>query len=44
MVTADTEPVAVEKRLPWFREHTPDRRPMWVLDVDGQVAAWLSFH
>jgi phosphinothricin acetyltransferase len=36
--------VSVASRLPWFRSHTPDRRPFWVAeDVDGSVCAWLSF-
>ena len=44
MVTADTAPVSVESRLPWFRSHTPDRRPFWVAeDAGGAVCAWLSF-
>jgi phosphinothricin acetyltransferase len=44
MVTADTAPVTVESRLPWFRSHTPDRRPFWVVqDESGTILAWLSF-
>ena len=44
MVTADTAPVTVESRLPWFRSHTPDRRPVWIVeDESGAVCAWLSF-
>lgn len=44
MVTADTSPVTVASRLPWFRSHTRDRRPFWVdEDADGAVCAWLSF-
>ncbi len=42
MVTADTEPVTVDSRLPWFREHTKDR-PLWVVEDDGEILAWLSF-
>ena len=43
MATADTEPVSVESRLPWFREHTPDARPLWVMEADGAIAGWFSF-
>ncbi len=43
MVTADTEPVSVESRVPWFEEHTPTFRPLWVVEAEGRVAAWLSF-
>lgn len=44
MVTADTEPVSVESRLPWFREHDPLTRPLWVVqERAGNVCAWMSF-
>jgi phosphinothricin acetyltransferase len=43
MVTADTEPVAVESRNHWFEAHLPSSRPLWVVDREGRVAAWLSF-
>ena len=44
MVTADTSPVSVASRRDWFRSHTPDRRPFWVVeDPAGGVGAWLSF-
>ena len=44
MVTADTSPVSVASRLPWFQSHSPERRPLWVAeDAAGTVCAWLSF-
>jgi L-amino acid N-acyltransferase YncA len=43
MVTADTEPVTVESRHAWFAEHTPERRPLWVVEDNGQVIGWLSY-
>lgn len=43
MVTADTEPVTVESRLPWFYAHTPASRPLWVAELDGRIAGWISF-
>ena len=42
-VTADTEPVLLESRIPWFEAHTPAMRPLWVAEIDGHIAAWLSF-
>jgi L-amino acid N-acyltransferase YncA len=42
-VTADTEPVSVASRQAWFDEHTPQRRPLWVAERDGQVIGWLSY-
>jgi L-amino acid N-acyltransferase YncA len=43
MVTADLEPVSVESRVPWFEQHDPDTRPLWVVERGGDVVAWLSF-
>jgi L-amino acid N-acyltransferase YncA len=42
IVSADTEPVSVEQRLPWFYEHDPARRPIRVAEEDGEVVGWLS--
>jgi phosphinothricin acetyltransferase len=43
LATADTEPVSVASRLPWFAEHTPGRRPLWVAESEGVIVGWLSF-
>jgi len=43
LVTADLAPVSVESRERWFEEHQPGRRPLWVIERDGAIAAWLSF-
>jgi L-amino acid N-acyltransferase YncA len=43
MVTADTEPVSVESRRTWFREHDPKSHPIWVAEDGGEIAGWLSF-
>ena len=42
-VTADTEPVSVESRVKWFEEHSPGCRPLWVVEIEGRIAGWLSF-
>jgi L-amino acid N-acyltransferase YncA len=42
--TAQLDPVSVEARLPWFREHSPESYPLWVAVIDGEIAGWLSFH
>jgi L-amino acid N-acyltransferase YncA len=43
LATADTEPVTVEQRTPWFRDFDPARRPLWVAEGgDGRVRGWLS--
>lgn len=43
MVTADLEPVSVESRIPWFEQHTPCQRPLWVMEYDRSICGWLSF-
>ncbi|GHD64403.1 GNAT family N-acetyltransferase [Jeongeupia chitinilytica] len=43
IVTADTEPVSVASREAWFAEHTADFRPLWVVEIDGRIAGWLSY-
>ena len=42
--TAQLEPVSVEERLHWFREHSTESHPLWVAEIAGQIAGWLSFH
>jgi len=48
-VTADTEPVSVESRALWFAEHTPERRPLWVIhaaddrSAEPEVLGWMSY-
>lgn len=43
MVTADLEPVSVESRVSWLEAHDPARRPVWVLEENTEIVAWLSF-
>jgi L-amino acid N-acyltransferase YncA/predicted O-methyltransferase YrrM len=43
MVTAELEPTTVEARLPWFREHSSEHYPFWVVESEGRVIAWLDF-
>ncbi|RFS26857.1 N-acetyltransferase [Chitinophaga silvatica] len=43
MVTADTSPVSVESRLPWFEAHSEDRRPLWMIDDGNENVGWISF-
>ncbi len=42
-VTADLEPVSVASRVEWFHCHTPDQRPLWVVECEGEIAGWLGF-
>jgi L-amino acid N-acyltransferase YncA len=43
MATADTQPVTVESRRVWFREHNPNARPLWVALENDVIVGWLSF-
>ncbi len=40
--SGDTEPVSVAQRAAWFGAFDPARRPLWVLEEDAQVRAWLG--
>ena len=41
LATADTEPISVESRVPWLRDRE-SRHPVWVVEREGAVLAWLS--
>lgn len=40
--TAQLEPVTLESRRHWLREHSPDQHPFWVLEIDRKIAGWLT--
>ena len=40
--TAQLEPVTLESRRNWLKDHSPDRHPFWVLEMNGQIAGWLT--
>src|SRR5438309_7437845 len=42
MATAQLEPVTIEDRRDWLKQHSPDRHPFWVLEINRQVAGWLT--
>jgi L-amino acid N-acyltransferase YncA len=42
IATAQLEPVTVEERKDWLKEHSSDRHPFWVLEIGGKVAGWLT--
>lgn len=43
MVTADTEPVSLESRKEWFRNHKQQNRPVWIINVEDEYAGWMAF-
>jgi len=42
MSTAQLEPVTVESRHTWLKDHSPARHPFWVLEIDRKIAGWLT--
>ena len=42
IATAQLEPVTLDDRRNWLRDHSPDRHPFWVLEIDRQIAGWLT--
>mgnify|MGYP000916709001 FL=1 len=44
LVTADLEPVTIESKQLWFDNHNENSRPLWILEVGGNYAGWLSFN
>lgn len=43
IATGDLDPISVESRLAWYREHSPTYRPIWVMECQGEIIGWLSF-
>lgn len=41
LATADLDPITVESRQEWFAKHDPHSRPLWVLELNGDIAAWI---
>lgn len=42
IATAQLEPVTLDDRRNWLKEHSPDRHPFWVLEIDRKIAGWLT--
>jgi phosphinothricin acetyltransferase len=40
--TYQLEPESIADRLAWFREHPPDKYPVVVVEIDGEVVGWGS--
>ena len=39
--TADTHPISVEERRPWFRQFSPKKRPIWVAERAGEIVGCI---
>ncbi|MCW3077588.1 MAG: phosphinothricin acetyltransferase [Bacteroidetes bacterium] len=44
LVTADLEPVSVDQKLDWFNAHSKEKRPLWLVNFNGEYAGWMSFN
>jgi len=42
LATADTDPVTLDERRPWFAGFNPERRPLWVAERNGELSGWLG--
>lgn len=40
--TADLEPTSLEERKVWFQCHNDEKYPVFVMEKEGEVIAWLS--
>lgn len=43
MVTADLEPVTIADKADWFNEHHSSKRPLWMIEYQGERCGWVSF-
>ena len=42
VATAQLESVTLEERRGWLKEHSADRHPFWVLEIDRKITGWLK--
>src|SRR5438105_10591948 len=42
VATARLEQVTLDERRNWLKEHSPERHPFWVLEIDRKIAGWLT--
>jgi phosphinothricin acetyltransferase len=40
--TAQLEPVTLQERHDWLKDHSPNRHPCWVLEINHNVVGWLN--
>jgi L-amino acid N-acyltransferase YncA len=44
MVTADVEPIQISDRIKWFHDHSPEKRPLWMVENEAsELIGWVSF-
>jgi L-amino acid N-acyltransferase YncA len=40
--TAQLEPVTLDERRSWLKDHSANRHPFRVLEISGEIAGWLT--
>lgn len=43
IANGDLQPVSLDSRLNWFKDHNSSKRPIWVAEREGKICGWLSF-
>src|SRR5437899_10827126 len=42
VATAQLEPVTLEERRGWLKEHSADRHQFWDLEINRKITGWLT--
>lgn len=40
--TGDLDPFTIESRTKWFEDHTPDKYPIYVYEINGEVVGYCT--
>jgi phosphinothricin acetyltransferase len=40
--TAETKEILWTERLPWFQDHDPAKYPIFIYEINGTIAGWIS--
>ena len=40
--TAHLQPLSKKERLDWLAQHAPEQYPVFIAEIDGKIAGWLS--
>lgn len=40
--TGDLDPVTINSRLQWFKNHSSEKYPIYIAEIDNTVVGWIS--